>query len=198
MHLSWSDRRRGFTLLEVLVTIAITTILLAGLASGIRVFYDTRANAIEQAQALSNARRGVETLVQDVREAAYADDGSYPLARIEPNTIVFYADEDRDASVEQITYRLASTTLQREVVEASGNPPDYTASPDSAIIARDVRNADRGEPVFTYWTAGASSTQATTTTAVRMVTASLIINVTPSRRPNDFTLSSSAMLRNLR
>lgn len=188
---------RGFTLLETVITVTLFTFFLGAIAAAAHTFYTARTTAVEQAFALQYARTGISSVVRDVREAAYADSGQYPIDTIDPYELVFFADTDRDNSVEKIRYFLQGSELQKGVIDATGNPPTYTGSESISVIARDVRNSDRGEPVFTYYTRGSATSTTDVVTDVGYITVSLTINVTPWRQPNDYSLSSSAALRNV-
>jgi Tfp pilus assembly protein PilV len=193
----YSGRTGGLSLIETVITVALFTALTLAVATIANSFYTTRGNAIDQAFALQSARTGTEAIVRDIREAAFADNGAYPLDTIDPNEIVLYADRDRDASVEQVRYFLDGTALKRGVVDAAGSPPDYSGSETISTVAEDVRNANRGVPVFAYYKSGSATSTVGAVTDVGYVTVTLVVNVTPSEQPKDFTLSSSASLRNV-
>ena len=88
---SWSSgaragglrQRRGFTFVEMLITIAVFTVVMIAIVGSVLLFYRANSVALEQSYQVESARRGVELMVRDLREAAYADDGSFPLSSIE-------------------------------------------------------------------------------------------------------------------
>jgi hypothetical protein len=181
----------------MVITVALFTALVLAVAAVANSFYTTRGNAIDQAFALQSARIGTEAVVRDIREAAFADNGAYPIESIGSNELILYADRDRDASVERIRYFLDDTALKRGVTEAVGSPPTYSGSEAVSTVAADVRNVDRGIPVFQYFESGSATSTVSAVTDVGYVTVTLVVNVTPSEQPKDFTLSSSASLRNV-
>ena len=83
---------QGLTLVETIVVVTIFSLLMIGVANSIAAFYRFNAYTIAQAYQVAEARRGVERLVRDVREMTYADDGTFPLARMEEHLIGFYSD----------------------------------------------------------------------------------------------------------
>lgn len=191
---------RGFTFLETVVAVAITGTVMATLGGGIAYFYRTNSYVLEQAQAVDSARRGIEFSVRDLREATYGDDGSYPLQSASPNTITFFSDIDGDASVEKVRYYLSGTTLYRGVTESIGTPLTYVGAEEKIYtIADHVRNNDFSLPTFTFAnTEGSVLAEPINVADIAFVTMSVIVNINPNRAPEEFTLSGSAMLRNLR
>lgn len=191
----------GMTLVEVVVTVSITSIVLLALGTAIASFYRNNAYTFAQANQVAEARRGIERMVRDIREMTYADDGTYPLVTMSTSTIGFYSDIDRDDSVEYVEFVLASTTLMKYIYDATGTPPVYnTVTPDRQItLSTFVQNVNQGTSTFEYYdTNGAIAGATTTITDIRYVEVKLIVNVDPIRDPGEFMLRSSAALRNLK
>ena len=190
---------RALTLLETVVSIGIISIIMTVIVSSVLFFYRANTSSLEQSFQIDNARKGVEFLVRDVREASHGDDGSYPLFAIGSTTLVFFSDTDSDASVEKITYALSGTRLSRTVVDSSGTPPSYGGAGTGASVSEYVRNLEEGQAIFRYYdTAGVEVTNYANIGDVRFVSVNLVVNVQPIRAPEEFTLRSSATLRNLR
>jgi prepilin-type N-terminal cleavage/methylation domain-containing protein len=192
--------KNGFTLVEMIIVIAIYTLVMFALFTSVTSFYRYNAYAVAQSYQVNQARRGMEAFVRDVREMTYADDGTYPLARIESNLIGFYSDIDRDDSVEYVEYELSSTTLQERIYSATGTPPVYGATPEETrILSEYVQNIGQGTSTFEYFDAnGDQATASTTVTDIVYVVAKIIVNIDPVRDPGEFMLKSSAALRNLK
>ncbi|OGG44131.1 hypothetical protein A2841_03980 [Candidatus Kaiserbacteria bacterium RIFCSPHIGHO2_01_FULL_48_10] len=189
----------GLTLLEMLVTLAIFTIIMATIVSSVLLFYRSNSSAIEQAYQVESARKGVDLLVRDIREVSYADNGAYPLAAIATSSIIFYADTDRDESVEMITYKLSGASFLRTVVDSSGNPSVYTSTGTTTVVSRYVQNNPQDVVIFQYLNASSTPISSMSEIVnVRSIVINLIVNVNPTRAPGEFTLRSSATLRNLR
>lgn len=190
---------RGITLLETVVSIGLVAVIMTVVVTSVLFFYRSNASSLEQAYQIDNARRGVEFLVRDLREATTGDDGSYPLVAIATTSITFFSDTDLDQDVEKITYALSGTTFSRTELNPSGNPLAYTGSGTTSPVSLFVRNIDSGQPVFRYYDQdGVEITDFTAFGRVRFVSITLAVNILPGRGPNEFTLRSSAALRNLR
>lgn len=191
---------RGYTLLEMLMVVSISTIVMGVIVSSILYFYRSNTNTLEQALQIDNARRGITQGVRDIRETTYGDDGAYPIVAFATSTFTFYSDIDRDSSTERVRFFLEGSTLKKGVTNPTGTPVSYDSGNEQvSIISEYVRNNFQNLPVFRYYTA--SSTEITsfaTTTGIAFVEINLIVNVNPDRLPGEFTLRSSATLRNLK
>jgi type II secretory pathway pseudopilin PulG len=99
---------KAFTLVETLVTIGIIILSMGALAAFIVMAYRTYGYTWEQARAIDEARRGIETMVKEIREARQGDDGSYPIEKAEDKEFIFYSDIDRDGDTERVRYFLGT------------------------------------------------------------------------------------------
>lgn len=191
--------RRGFTLLETVVTITLMSLVLLAISSAIVFFYRTNASVLEQSGAITSARRGIEKAMKDLREATIAEDGSFPIVSAGPNSITFYADVDQDNSVERIRYDLANEVLSRYTLQATGNPAEYSGQETVEIISENVRNAIFATDVFKYFDIdGNELSSSPSPLDIKFITGTITVNINPDRAPEEFTLTSSATLRNLR
>lgn len=192
--------KKGFSLIEVLVVIAVFVFIIGAVIGSIQFFYRSNAYALEQSFAINSARTGIERMVKDMREASFSDEGSYPVIAIDDNSFSFYSDIDSDIFVEKVRYFLDDTDLKKGVVDSSGDPLTYNdANEMVSIVSDNVRNTAKSTNIFTFFNAsGTPITNFASTTDVRFVKAEVIVNVNPLRFPNDFTLHSSATLRNVR
>jgi len=191
---------RGLTLVETVVVIAIFSILMLAVTTSISSFYSYNAYTVAQSYQVVNARRGVEVLVRDAREMIYADDGTFPLARMEDHLIGFYSDIDNDDSVEYVEYELMGSVFTKRVHNAVGAPPTYPGTPDQTFVLSEyVQNIVQGGPTFTYYDVnGIEATATSTVTDIRYISAQVIVNIDPVRDPGEFMLRGSAALRNLK
>jgi prepilin-type N-terminal cleavage/methylation domain-containing protein len=194
----------GFTLIEMLVVIAIFTLIMTIATKLIRDFYVTNAYAIEQSAAIENAREGVGTMVRDLREAVPSQGGAYPIENLGIDTIIFYSDIDRDEAVEKARYYVdASRRLIKDTYEAPNVPTDfYPLTPTATnIVAEHIMNGQPGFPaeIFQYFDEnGLEITDLNDVDEVRFVEVNLVVNVDPNRAPEEYVLRSSAYLRNLK
>ncbi len=197
------NSKRGLTMVEMIVVIALFGIVMSAVTQSIFSFYRMNGYTIAQAYQVSHARQGIEHLVRDLREMTYADDGAFPLVVMDEYRVGFYSDIDRDNSVEYVEYELATTTtvLEKKIYNATGSPSVYNfLSPDTTtVISEYVQNDIQNVPIFVYYDGNGNPATATTTVAdVRYIQLSVIVNIDPIRDPGEFVLRSSASLRNLK
>lgn len=191
-------------MLETIVMIGVFTLVMGAIGSLILFIYRSYNYNFQQAAAITEARRGIEIMIREIREAKTADDGSYPLAQADDLEFIFYGDIDNDDSVERVRYFLNGTDFKKGVVEPSGDPPQYILTNETIdILSRYVRNA--GTPVFTYYNGDWPTDNVSNPlpTATRLMETKLMhlylkINVDPSRPPDNFELESDIQIRNLK
>ncbi len=192
---------QGMTLVEMIVVTALFSILMVAIGNTVSSLYRANAYTFAQAYEVSNARRGIEVFTRDVREMTFADDGTFPLARMEETVIGFYSDIDRDNSVEYVEYELSSTTVfEKRIYNATGSPPVYnmTTPDETYYLSEYVQNIAQGTSTFMYYdTYGALATASTNVTDIRYITLQLIVNIDPVRAPGQFMLRTSSALRNI-
>ena len=202
LYLENNQSQQGFTLVELLVVVALFTVLMLVIFASIASFYRLNAYTIAQSYQVDNARRGTDLMVRDLREMTFSDNGTFPLVLMQGYKVGFYSDIDRDNSVEYVEYSLASsTTLYKRIYAATGTPPVYsTTTPESTTtISVYVQNYAQNNPIFVYYDEnGLPATATSTVTDIRYIQVSVIVNIDPIRDPGQYMLRSSASLRNLK
>lgn len=195
-----SIKKGGFTLIEAITTLAIFMIISAAVVSSIVMLYRGNRYAMEQAIAVENARRGVEQMVRDIREARYSETGAYPIITIGSTTVAVYTDLDRDDDAELVRFYLDGTSFKKIITNPTGTPAVYNeANGIVTVVSENVRNIDQGVPIFEYFdSTGVALTSYTSVTPAVFVKMSLIVNVNPETLPNEYVLRSSAAIRNLK
>jgi type II secretory pathway pseudopilin PulG len=200
-HNSLGDARsKGFTLVELLVLIAITGVLGLTINSLIVNFYRTNAYLLQQTSALDSAHRGLRISFENLRQASYGDDGSYPLSSAATSSIRFYSDIDGNGTVERIRLYLTNGTFYRGVTDSASIPPSYTGQPEKmSTIATYVRNSST-TPLFRFYdTNGSEMTAATVDVSkVTAISITVLVDINPFRAPDILTLTETATLRNIR
>ena len=111
---------RGFTLLEVLVAMAVSGLVMAGTLSLLLAGQGAYAAGEARAEAIQGARVGLERMATELRQAGYDPQGAGfpPIEVAEPERIVFLHDLNEngviDPTRERVTYLLRGTVLRRE------------------------------------------------------------------------------------
>lgn len=191
--------QKGMSLVEMMVVLAVFTVLSVVVISIITSFYRYNAYTIAQAYQVDSARRGVDRLVRDLREMTYSDNGAFPLVTAATSSITFYSDIDRDNSVELVTYELLNNTLYKKIYEAAGKPVVYPSLPTKTeIISEYVHNDLEGVNLFIYHNGSGEIVSAANVSEPKQIDVSLVVNVDPVQEPGKYHLRSSASLRNLK
>lgn len=99
--------KKGFTLIETIVTVLIFTLSIGAAAGVVIHLYSVHDYTYQQAQAIKEARRGVRTMIKELRETEVAETGAYAIARAEDYKLVFYSNVDKDEAIEKVKYYLA-------------------------------------------------------------------------------------------
>lgn len=99
-------KQEGFTLTETLVMIFVFALIMGATAEFILMSYRAYSYSIQQAIAVNEARKGIETMIKEIREAKSGDDGSYPIEEAGDKEFIFYADIDKDGATERVRYFL--------------------------------------------------------------------------------------------
>jgi len=109
--------KKAFTLIETLITIFIFSLAIGAIFSSILMIYKTHGYTFEQSIAIDEARRGIETMVKEIRMAKEGEDGSYPIELAGDKEFIFYSDIDGDGRVERVRYFLAQTNSGTKIQE---------------------------------------------------------------------------------
>lgn len=195
-------KQTGFTLVETIVVVSIYTIMTLVIYTSIFNLYRSNSYTIEQSYEVDQARRGLQTWLNDVREMTYADDGTFPVAVMEAHRLGFYSDIDKDNTVEYVEYLLSTTTLYKRTFEPVGYPPVYNlVTPTKVeILSEYVQNSLQATSTFKYFDNTGSQLVAPSSllTDVRYLEAQAIVNIDPLRSPGEFLLRSGVTPRNLK
>src|SRR3989344_5546004 len=194
-----NQKKKGFTLIEMLIVMAVSVVIVSAIVGSVHFFYRSNATALEQSFAINSARKGVEQLVKNVREAAYSDEGAYPVISIADDEFSFYSDVDQDIFVEKIRYFLDDTNFKRGIINSSGDPLVYTGAEEVTTISDNVQNLEQSVAVFSYYNAsGTPVVNAEDITDIAYIAMELIVDVSPSLGAKEFHLRSSVTPRNVR
>lgn len=203
-HKQLQQNTQGITLLEVIVSVAIFVIATGIVSSFVIQGSRVQDIALGQNTAITEARRGVETMVREIREIQIADNGAFPLITADDFEFTFYGDIDKDSSVERVRYFLDGTDFKKGTIEPRTNPVSYYTSDEVIVtLSRYVRNTST--PLFTYyngdWPGDVVNNPLPTPADItdpRFVNVYLKINVKPNTAPTDFDLTSDVQIRSLK
>lgn len=188
--------------MEMLVTLAIFTLVMGAIIASVLFFYRSNSYVMEQSYAISEGRKGIEDMVEDIRESVYSEAGDYLVEQIDNNKVVFYSNIDDDEKVERVKYFIDNEKLKKAVAEPDeGMTPVYPSSYDRiSVVSDNVRNVENGVNTFTYYNKKGnkmSETEFGNVTDVAFIRVNLVVNVDPYDKPRKFTIRSSTSLRNV-
>lgn len=196
--------QQGLTLLEIIITLSIFIILILAWNNFAIQSYRSAAFGQEQLEAIRQAKNGIDTMAQELRELSKSETGSYGLEYAGDHEIIFYSDIDEDINTERVRYFLEGTNLKKGVIEATGNPLVYDDENEViTTISTNVRNDTL--PIFIYFNGDYpyDTTNNPLPAPARLIETKLIhvflrININPNRAPENFDLETDVQIRNLK
>lgn len=150
--------RAGFTLVEVLVSMAMLGVFAGALYGFFFAGTESSRGHEHQARALADARTATALLTRDLRQAVGQEEGvSSPVVSVSPTEVLLYVDLDgaasaTDARPSLVRYAIEGAQLVREEAPPIGTTSPYTyGSPpawgESEVLVDDVANGSA--PLFT-------------------------------------------------
>ncbi len=203
MHL-YRKFEKGMTLLEIAIAGLISVMVIAAFSVFFLYFFQSYQFSFEENLAISEAERGMRTILRYARVAKTADNGSYALVTTNDQEFAFYSNIDQDTDTERVRYFLDGTALKQGIIEPSGIPLSYpTESEKVKTIIDYVRND--ANPVFYYYngswpadTANNPLTPANRLLETRLIKVFLQVKVSNQSLPEVIDITSSVQLRNLK
>ncbi len=192
---------KGFSLVEIIITIAIFIIILGGIYGFVSGLYRANNFTFMQALAVSEARKGIGTITREIRESQIGEDGSYLIEKADDYEFIFYSDIDKDNQTERVRYFVEGSDFYKGVINPENgvyiteeDDPDFNEK--IVILSKYIRNEP---PIFRYFDSELNELPAPArlneTTLMKL---KIIINVDPEKPPYNFTLENYIALRNIK
>jgi len=196
--------KKGYTLIETMATIAVFTLATGVVVGLIITTYRTYGQSWQRSSAANEAREMIETMVQETRKARSGEDGSYLIGRADDGEFLFYSDIDKDNSVERVRYfwQVGETTnsFKKGVTEPFDNQGVISYPLDQEQIISLSSFVCNDPPIFKYFNSNNQeiAEPGSRILETRLVQIYLVININPEKTYQNFELSSSAQIRNLK
>jgi type II secretory pathway pseudopilin PulG len=198
-------KTKGMTLVETLVAVMIFILGIGGFTMLASKSWRMNSFVIESGNATSKATRALTATIKSLRKIKQADDGSYPIKEVGPNSLTVYLDDDNDKITERVHYYYESSTqtFKKGVTKPSSNPVTYQSSDQTVTVVTNYVVNTTSQPVFQYYN---NNYPADTTNNplvnpvpanIRLVKLRLWVNIKPLTAPENINLESFAEFRNL-
>lgn len=180
------------------MTVVVFTMIMGVISAFIVMGYRTQSYTSQQSLAINEARKGIEIMVKEIREARSGDDGAYIIEKPEDYQLIFYSDIDKDTATERVRYFIQGTDFKKGVTDPAGWPIIYNPTNEVVtILSQYVRNQP---PIFHYFDGEGNEIVELPARLkdTKLMRVDLVINVDPNRPPQDFILESAVQIRNLK
>lgn len=195
----------GFTLIEVLIAVGILSgLILAVSFFGLDIFefqlFLGDTFIVQNEINITLVSMGV-----DIRGMGPSDNGSYPMESASSGSLVFFSDIDGDGSFERIRYFVSNGSLNRGIIEPTGNPAAYF--PVDEVVKELVHDVIlppiAGQPLFSYFDRNFDGSQPAMPepidiNQVRLVRATITADKSPQDLQGRINYSATMLIRNLR
>ena len=199
--------RNGFTLVESIIAVSMFTILTLGITT---VVLTIMKSYRQQSASLSNIDQVTmvaSKFTNELRNAAYGNDGAYPLNSAGSSEIIFYSSVGASPNqTNRIRYYLSGNSLYKGVIVPSGSPVSYETGSEIVDRVQDnvVNNATSSIPVFYYYDGNYSGVgsplgQPININDVKFIKINLIVLKQPGvSTTTNFIFNTGATIRNLK
>lgn len=192
--------QKGFTLIELVTTVGIISIVVSALAVFVVDNYRFQAMTITEGASLGEAQRSIGKIKRIMRGATYGENGAFPIANAQDQTLIIYADSDFDGEVERVRFWLDDTILYKGVIEPQAAADVYPpGAENSEVLSANVANGT--EPIFSYYDESYTGTQdplvSPSEPSIKAVGIHLIVDTSADSTEGRYVIDTITHLRNL-
>jgi len=203
MTINALNHKSGFTLVEIIFVVSIFLLSVVVLTNLQKDIFVNNLFVQNSLMAESEARGALKRAIAEIRSAAPANNGFYPIETAGTSTLTFYSDTNRDGLRERVRYFIATTTLKRGLIKPTGEPTVYLAG--NEIISTVVNDivVSTSTPLFSYYDSTYNGTTSAMTyplnlSKIRLIKMTILIEADPNRSPLPLFFSSQVMIRSLK
>lgn len=191
----------GFTLTEMLVTLSVFMIIMAGATLMLKDIFYTYTQQSAQVDSVDNANIDLSIFTNEIRNAAYGNDGSYPFNQASSSQVIFFSTfRASGTNIDRIRYFVASSTLYKGIIVPSGSPLTYNGTETVTPLLTSLATTT----IFSYFDGnfGGMSTplsQPVNVNNVKFVQLNLLMKDQSTRNSTStFLVTGGAVMRNLK
>jgi len=196
--------KKGFTLVETMATIAVFALATGVVIGLIITAYRTYGQAWQRSVSANEARKVVETMIQEARKARSGEDGSYLLGKADDGELIFYSDIDKDGSIERVRYFWqagdTANSFKKGVIDPFNDQGVISYPLDQEQITALSYFVCNNPPIFKYFDSNNQEIAEISSRILgtRLIQIYLVVNIDPEKTYQNFELSGSAQIRNLK
>jgi prepilin-type N-terminal cleavage/methylation domain-containing protein len=159
MHVSRARDERGFTVIELLVSMMILGIVVAGAATMMQVVLRQSRGTVERTDAMQRGRLVLDQLTREIRSQVCLNPTTYGLHTASNDSITFYTnfkEDETKTELHRITYDAATDTITRTSwATTPSGPVGYPGTPKKTeVVATKIERAVDASgselPMFIY------------------------------------------------
>lgn len=164
------DDDQGFSLVELLISALLIPLILSAAYLSFGGMSSNYSKIEAGSEATSEAQRGLDTLVREMRQAQEIKDGGGAFESATATKASFYCDVDRDGIPERVTYYVDGTDLYRALGEPSLAVYPYAFVDGPAQRVMNIGGMT-STVVFTYFDSGNAQMSSVTSDTLSTISA---------------------------
>jgi prepilin-type N-terminal cleavage/methylation domain-containing protein len=194
--------RSGFTLVEILVTSAIALLIMIAIGGFAAGLFSQNTTVQKWLLGQNEAQAALRAFTAELRSAATADTGAYPLATAAADQLTFYSDLNGDGTHDRLRYYVQNGTLWRGVLKPTGSPLAYVEA--NEVLTQPVHSlVNPSGGIFTYYDASYTGISTplglpVNIPSVRLIKVTLTVDADPNRPPAPVSYVAQVQLRSLK
>lgn len=197
-----STKKSGFTLVELLISIALFSMMLLMIASFTENIFSYKKGFSNTLSVYDSSRTILQPIASEIRSATTSSLGAYPIDTASATTFTFFTDINNDGLKEKIRYFLSGTTLRKGVISPAGSPLNYNGAETLTDVVYNVINTG-ANPIFEYYDtnySGSSSalTQPVDISTIRLLKITLLLDADINNPPDAAIITTQISFRNLK
>jgi len=142
--------QKGFTIVELIVAIALFVVLSLGVISLVSIMLTTVRQQGGLLADSESARKVAFGIISELRNSVTSSLGAYAIETADDQTLVFYSNVDGGTDIEKIRYFISNGTLVRGVTKPTGNPLVYNSGNEvTFVVQKNIANG--ANKLFYYY-----------------------------------------------